>query len=304
MSTDGFIANISCRLGCDGVTVANSVWYQTGSLEGVPEFVMLVHGYNDDRTYADCAYANFLSQCSAVSGGLFRIPVAKLQWPGDETNAVAGTVEYPRALEHAIQSSAILAVFLEALARNAQGGALTIHWVAHSMGNRLVLETIQMLRAKGVAIRFSSFALMAAAVRVGAVDVGGPLRTAAQTSTSLSVLYSTHDEVLEWAFPVGQTAARDGFFPEAIGRHGYPENLGGITQGFNWFGHSDYWFSPYSAAFVLANMGAGVDRMIVPSCTPSVDPAAADITPVNTTPERSTPSWVPVGTPPRFANPC
>lgn len=303
MNPDGFVASISCRQGSDGVTVADEVWYQSGNLEGVQEFVLLVHGYNDHRSYADCAYSHFFSQCISLSGGLFRLPLAKLQWPGDETNALAGTIEYPKALEHAIQSSVILAGFLEKLVVAATG-VLIVHWVAHSLGNRLVLETIDALRKKGVAIRSSTFALMAAAVRVGAVELGAPLRMAAEVPSSLAVLHSTGDRVLEFAFPAGQTAAADGFLPEAVGRYGNPENLGAASQAFNWFGHSDYWFSPYSAAFTLANVGVGISRQTLPSGTPSHDLPAANVMPANSTAKRDTPGWLPVGKLPKFTNPC
>jgi hypothetical protein len=306
MTPDGFTANISCRLGCNGVTVADAVWNQSGSLVGVSEFVLLIHGYNDDRLYADCAYSHFLSQCGSLSGGLFRLPVAKLQWPGDETSALRGAVDYPTALDHAIQSSLILAAFLEGLAieQIACGNVLTIHWVAHSLGNRLVLETIEALRQKRVAIRFASLALMAAAVRVGAVDTGGLLRTAALSSASIAVLHSTGDDVLEWAFPVGQTAAGDGFFPEAVGRYGDPGNLGAASQAFNWFGHSDYWFSAYSVAFTLANMGVGISRPTLPNNTASHSLPPDNSPPENSTALRDTPEWAPAGRPPKFVNPC
>jgi hypothetical protein len=166
------------------------------------------------------------------------------------------------------------------------------------------LETIDALRRKGVAIRSSTFALMAAAVRVGAVELGAPLRMAAEEPSSLAVLHPTGDQVLEFAFPVGQTAAADGFLPEAVGRYGNPENLRAASQAFNWFGHSDYWFSRYSAAFTLAAMGVGISRLTLPSGTPSYDLPVANVTPANSMAKRFTPVWIPNGKLPKFTNPC
>jgi Alpha/beta hydrolase of unknown function (DUF900) len=306
----GFIANISCRNGCDGTDVADHVWYMSdsGSLDDLDEFVLLVHGYNDHRSYAECAYSQFLNMCNSVSNGGFsyKYKVAKLHWPGDQTNSLKGDVDYPASLQHAIGSGAILATFLHGLATTqmAKGNVLRIHWVAHSLGNRLVLETIAALRKTNITIQFPTFAMMAPAVRSNVLDIDSDLRAAALTPESTSSLHSTGDRVLEWAFPPGQTISGDGFFPEALGRHGNPLQLTANTQSFNWFGHSDYWFSPYSVAYALSSMGIVIDRRTIPNDTADHVPPPANTTPANDTPTRATPVWIPAGKVSKFKNPC
>jgi hypothetical protein len=308
MTPNGFIANISCRDACDGLGVADSVWYQDNpdALRGLPEFVLLVHGYNDHRSYADCAYSYFLSQCLSLSNNRFSLPVAKLQWPGDQANPLAGAVEYHSSLQRAITSSKILADFLEDLASTqaaSPGGSLRIHLIAHSLGNRLVLETMAILLAKNVPIHFSSLSMLAAAVRVSEMESKTDLRAAALAPDSTAVLHSTGDKVLEWAFPAGQTISGDGFWPEALGRYGHPQQWG-HSQAFNWFGHSDYWFSAYSVAYTLSNLNTPADRQIIPNGVADNTLPPPNTTPSYTTPERETPSQESKNQPPKFKNPC
>jgi len=309
MIGDGVFANISCRKSCDGVDVADAVWYMTPNvtLDGEPEFVLLVHGYNDHRSYAQCAYNQFLQQCDAISDGAFgsRYKVVTLQWPGDQLNALKGDVDYPASLDHALASATILADFLAKLAatRAAQHGTLRVHWVAHSLGNRLVLETIAALRKAQVGIQFPTLAMLAAAVRTNMLDNDTYLRSAALAPDSTAVLHSTGDDVLKWAFPPGQTISGDGFFPEALGRHGNPTTLTSNSPAFNWFGHSDYWFSPYSVAYLLSTLDIAVDRKVIPNGT-AANTTPANVTPGNTTAVRTTPAWIPTAKPAAFKNPC
>ena len=310
MSGNGIVANISCRKGCDGTDVADAVWYMgtQDTLVGVEEFVLLVHGYNDHRSYAQCAYEKFIQQCDAISEGAFtsRFKIVTLQWPGDQLNPVKGVVDYPGSLEHAIGSSAILATFLAGLAtlQAARKQTLRVHWVAHSLGNRVVLETIAALRGAEVGIQFPTLAMLASAVRSNMLEKDTYLRSAALAPDSTAVLHSTGDDVLRWAFPPGQTISGDGFFPEALGHNGDPSSLTHNSQAFNWFGHSDYWFSPYSVAYVLSALGLAVDRNVIPSGTANYVAPQANATPSNTTASRSTPVWIPTSRSSKFQNPC
>jgi hypothetical protein len=311
MMDNRFFASISCRSSCDGVDVADAVWYMpqsAGTLDGLNEFVLLVHGYNDHRSYAECAYKQFLDQSDALSDGAFRsrYKIVQLHWPGDQVNALKGDVDYPGSLTHAKASGAILATFLQKLAglQLAQQKVLRIHWIAHSLGNRLVLETIAALQKAKVIVQFPTLAMMAAAVRTNVMADDTDLRAAALAADATAVLHSTGDRVLEWAFPPGQTVSGDGFFPEALGRHGNPLELTHETQAFNWFGHSDYWFSAYSVAYALSNMNFALDRTVIPNGTAPNVPPAANVVAGNTTAVRETPVWIPASQPPKFNNPC
>jgi hypothetical protein len=66
---------------------------------------------------------------------------------------------------------------------------------------------------------------MAAAVKMGDVDVQGRVYAGARRLRTRT-LFSEADNVLHWAFPPGETAALEGFFPQAVGRFGNPTSPG------------------------------------------------------------------------------
>jgi hypothetical protein len=82
---------------------------------------------------------------------------------------------------------------------------------------------------------------MAAAVRVDKV-ADGTLGPQPGEPVRWRVLYSDHDQVLQYAFPIGQTSGGDGFFPSAVGRAGEPAakwdgfEAAGYDHGYYWFG--------------------------------------------------------------------
>jgi hypothetical protein len=125
-------------------------------------------------------------------------------------------------MQAARDSAARLAEFLLAL-RGPNGSPMQIVLIAHSLGNRLSLEMITDILAQPNRTwgRIEGFVLMAAAVIVGDVDTQGRLSPAAK-SLRTRTLFSEADEVLHWAFPPGETAALEGFLPQAVGRFGNP----------------------------------------------------------------------------------
>src|SRR4029077_7441266 len=95
-------------------------------------------------------------------------------------------------------------------------------------------------------IQFGTIVLMAAAVVVRHVDQGGQLRSAAKLSERTLVLCSEGGPSLQWAFPLGETAARDGFFPTAVGRFGGPlqtwkQRVPMATAAGTPYVHGSYW---------------------------------------------------------------
>jgi hypothetical protein len=93
-------------------------------------------------------------------------------------------------------------------------------FIAHSLGCRVVMETLRNL--VNTPVRVLGICLMAAAVPVSTVAPGGDLRSGAQLSDKVYILYSPADRVLHWAFRPGQFRAHLGTFPEAVGRFGNP----------------------------------------------------------------------------------
>ena len=299
-----FIADISCRCPDDPYMPAQAARYECGSLDGVGEVILLVHGYNDHEKYADCAYQQFHDICTSSSVTTFKLPFARLQWPGDEANAITGAVEYARALNHAKQSAAALAPLLARWAATVPSGA-RLHLIAHSLGNRVALETICQLQVANSAIQVATLGMLAAAVEVDHVSPGGMLNSASVAADRSIVLHSTSDLVLHWLFSPGQFTAGEGFLKEAVGRYGNPQGQWSAHQAFNSFGHSNYWFDPGAVDYLLGQMGIPTNRLTPENTAPSGPMPPPNATPVASTPSRQTPSWDwPYTSGGKFQNPC
>lgn len=195
--------------------------------------VVFIHGYNNAHAEARYKYAIFRDLIHQGFG--VTTPVVEFHWPGNRRWGFLSFLSYPTEIQAAIQSGARLAGWVASLAPNARLIAVT-----HSMGGRVLMEALNILRDQGVANRLVGACLMAGAVRVDEVASGalGPLP---HETMRWRVLFSGADKVLHYAFPVGQTAAGDGVFPSAVGRAGEPlakwESVD--SPGYD---HSYYWF--------------------------------------------------------------
>jgi hypothetical protein len=125
-----------------------------------------------------------------------------------------------------------------------------VDFIGHSLGCRVVLETLLALRPHAVPI-VRRVALMAAAVPSEMLEPGGrffPLLTLmAAEGTRIDVLHSMQDTVLHYAFPPGQSLAGGGEgSARALGRYGpsplMPGFRGTITEReITGAAHGDYW---------------------------------------------------------------
>lgn len=258
-----FRATISCREGTSS-NMDTSIRLLDGDITGLDTFVLLIHGFNDTQRYADCAYRQFLALFSSQLNGSARPNVVRFFWPGDQPNAIKSDLDYVGARDRALASAQLLAEFLAEHAAALPSG-LILDTVAHSMGNRIILETAKQLRAASAPVRIRTCCLMAAAVTTSSIEdaTGGPLSLwgeAASISHS-AVMSSSGDDVLRLAFPPGESLAHEGLFPEAVGRFGHPPGVIWSSHAtFNRFGHSDYWFTPDAALVAAAAMNYGVPR--------------------------------------------
>jgi len=213
---------------------------------GRGRFILLIHGYNNAYQDAQAKYQTFLDHLGKylndhAPNRVNLEDVYKFYWPGDEKWGALSFASYPIEIGPAKDSARVLAKFVAGL-WGPPGGQMEIFLIAHSLGNRLVLETLNLLRGRlppGVVLRYAC--LMAAAVPVGRVDTHGELHDAAM-STSTLVLCSKDDTVLHWAFPLGETLAGEGFFPHAVGRVGEPTSLWTQRpQPMDGYLHKSYW---------------------------------------------------------------
>jgi pimeloyl-ACP methyl ester carboxylesterase len=245
------------------------------SLEGKGCAVLFVHGYNNSRAAARGSFEGFVKGLEAATGrGMLPWPVFGVQWPGDEPNAAISALSYPLKIKVAQRAADKIFDYLRGIF--GPGGApITLHVVAHSLGCRLTLELLEKLARGNPAanVVVTSVTLMAAAVPVGKVEPDGRLRRGVDAANRVCVLHSTGDAVLHWAFPIGQTAGGDGFFPTAIGRFGGPSGVwtrsASMSAEGKLYGHSSYWQGVESASAAAAMMGVAVANPIPVSLTPS-----------------------------------
>ena len=224
---------------------------------GKRQIVLLMHGYANDQQTASGSYDNCINNlkvCTGAANSSLPSPFFKFYWPGDTRLRWFSELSYPWEITPAIESGTRLAEFLANLA-GPDGTPLEVHLVAHSLGNRVMLEMLEHLRHNlPSSLILRSASLMAAAVPVRMLQDPMELMLAALAPHRRHALFSTADRVLHWAFPLGETAANEGFFPEAVGRRGNPPYGVWTTRiSMNGYGHSDYW-RLYTTASVLAGL--------------------------------------------------
>lgn len=162
-------------------------------------------------------------------------------WPGD--SRWVPFIDYPVEGNEAIHSGRVLADYLQ---RNF-AGVNSFSFASHSLGARIMLQTIRDLKQ---AFKLKTITMMAAAIDdTCLVD---EYRDAAQQVEKISVLASSHDEVLKLAFPGGNLLSGiltrgEPYWHGALGRYGPnpPDRPAKLQQTPNlpdlWdFGHHSY----------------------------------------------------------------
>lgn len=164
------------------------------------EVLLATHGFNVDKQDGVQSLSLWESRLSLGNNALY----IGVLWPGD--SAWIPVLDYPFEMNEAISSGNLLAEFLNA--NFAEAASLT--FVSHSLGARMVLQTISHLNAKP---QVKNLCLMAGAiVNDCLID---EYHVAARKVESLSVLASHGDWVLEFAFPTGNLLG-------GIITHGHP----------------------------------------------------------------------------------
>lgn len=264
---------ISARTADAGGGVSGQI-DSTGFAIRASRLIILIHGYNVNRSNGEKGFDAFgsLLQNRGLSELSVLGQVIGFLWPGDVDIKFIAGLFYPAKMQAARDSASRLMQFLLRL-RGPNGTPIQVILVAHSLGNRVSLEMItdvlaQPDRSWG---RMEGFCLLAAAVTVGMVDSGGRLASAAR-SLRTRAMFSESDKVLHWAFPPGETAAGDGFFPQAVGRFGNPGSVWSDRFDLQPYDHGNYFpglptggrIDDRSAQLVAQFVGAAV-----PTASPS-----------------------------------
>ena len=180
-------------------------------LAQVEQVVFLVHGFNVTRPRGR---ASLLKLAGLLPAARSQAVVGVL-WPGDSW---ARAASYSFEGRDADDTAAQLVRFLgDIFPRGA-----TVSFAAHSLGCRVVLETVRALDA-GFAV--DQVALMAGAVDDYSLAWSRAYRAAVQRAKRVAVLASRCDDVLRLAYPIGDLLQAFLFFWRdepglALGYHG------------------------------------------------------------------------------------
>ncbi len=153
-----------------------------------------VHGFNVTRPAGRQSLGDF---CAALTRQMPAGPIVAVLWPGDVNLGALSFLSYPLEGNDADDTAAALSHYLDRVLRP----STTLSFVSHSLGARVVFGAINKLSRSKFSIR--EVCVMAPAVDDWSVSDPGTYRTAADWSNRISVLGSKRDNVLKWAYPVG-----------------------------------------------------------------------------------------------------
>jgi len=198
------------------------------------DLVLATHGFNVDRKSGMQCLSDWEKLCSLPPSCLF----VGVLWPGD--SKYLPVLDYPAEGDEAITSGRHLSAFLN----NCAAGAASVSFASHSLGGRVVLETLA-----GLNRRARRLVLMAGAIENNCLQQ--EYRDAASKADQILVLASVCDWVLHYAFPVGNPIGQiimhgHPYFRTALGRDGPAQPLP-PEQGSAWdipkgwtYVHADY----------------------------------------------------------------
>jgi hypothetical protein len=204
-----------------------------GDIQG-RHVLIATHGFNVNRADGIAHLCNWEGLLQLAPASVF----VGLLWPGD--SIWAHGLDYPEEPRIANEAGQLIAPFLD----DNFGGAASISFVSHSLGARVVLETISQVNRP-----VRRLTLMAGAIDDDCLNT--EFQAAAAGIGEISVLASAKDEVLSELFPLGNLfagiiAAGHPWWHAALGHRGpsnpWPSNFNApfeIPDNWN-FGHGNY----------------------------------------------------------------
>jgi len=234
------------------------------------ECLVLVHGFNNTDSEAAEAYLGFRARETEIFGPpdalYFERRFGDVFWPGDaDWWSFFDKVDfliYPSAVHTAVKAADELTDLLWQMPNLER-----VDFIGHSLGCRVVLETLRLLRTRTLPI-VGRVVLMAAAVPSEMLEYGGKfhslLMELAAEGTAIRVLHSLQDTVLHYAFPPGQSlAGGKEASGRALGRFGPSPLIPGYRatlseREISGAGHGDYWGHSKTAPSRIATEDAGV----------------------------------------------
>jgi hypothetical protein len=168
------------------------------------------HGFHVNRANGISTLSQWNGWLQLGNNGFF----VGVLWPGD--SRWVPFIDYPVEGDEAIRSGRVLADYL---LRNF-AGVNSLSFASHSLGARTMLEAIRSLKQ---AFKLKTLTVMAAAI--DDTCLVKEYQDAAKQMSKISVLASSCDDVLKWAFPAGNLASGivsrgDPYWHGALGRYG------------------------------------------------------------------------------------
>jgi pimeloyl-ACP methyl ester carboxylesterase len=232
------------------------------------ELTLMLHGFNNHEGEAADAYQGFrvaqYSHWNDLPTGSLDRQLGDTFWPGDADWGWFDLVDffvYPKAVGNAKRSAEVLENLILQLPNLER-----VNFIAHSLGSRLVLETVSRLLRRGHP-SVGRICLMAAAVPCEMVESGGrfgdDLRQMQALGVKIHILHSDKDPVLKFTFVPGQALSGAGEPSlRALGLNGPPAGMPGLRANVTeskipGAGHGDYWGRNLSDASLKATGEAG-----------------------------------------------
>lgn len=225
------------------------------------DVLLATHGFHVNRANGIGSLSHWTEWLQLGDNGFF----VGVLWPGD--SRWLPFIDYPFEGDEAIKSGHVLADYL--ISKFA--GVNSLSFASHSLGARTMLEAIRNLTQ---AFKLKTLTTMAAAI--DDTCLVGEYQDAAQQMGKISVLASSCDDVLKWAFPAGNLASGivtrgDPYWHGALGRYGpnpanQPINLSqtpNLPETWN-FGHHSYINSDGPAVGQPGESGPFVPPLTVP----------------------------------------
>jgi predicted alpha/beta hydrolase family esterase len=202
------------KLRAGGPVLSKAVENPKGLLRRARDLALLIHGFNVDICSAGCSYDHF-NRAAGLKWQSRSIPV---YWPGDAASRWNAPVIWSKFVSIAsypwqIPRAKLTAQRIADLIISSRVGAvspLKLSIVAHSLGCRVTLELLRLLRG---AIQLGSISvpltvLMAAAVPRYLVLREAKLRPALEIPKRVMIYHSKNDRTLTYAFRLGQVLER------------------------------------------------------------------------------------------------
>jgi hypothetical protein len=159
-------------------------------LQHCADIVFLVHGFNVSRQAGTVELGALAANLPALGAGAAVVVL----WPGD---SAIGPLSYPFETNKADDSAVELAKFIaDSLPQNPR-----LSLIGHSLGCRMVMETVRQLWIRDIPV--AQVCLMAAAMDNDSLAASEEYREAAMHAGEVCVLYSPADQVLRYAYPLG-----------------------------------------------------------------------------------------------------